>query len=65
VSGDFTTPSKWGCDIQVSPWLGLGGSHHLSPYGIFCASPRGPHSNGILSQDSQMGVPKFSKLGLP
>jgi hypothetical protein len=41
----------------------LRGSHHLPPYSILCASPRGPHPNGILSWDSQMGVPKFSKLG--
>jgi hypothetical protein len=35
------------------------------PYSILCASPRGPHPNGILSRDSQMGVSKFPKLGLP
>jgi hypothetical protein len=41
----------------------LGGSHHLPPYSILCASPRGPHPNDILSWDSQMGVLKFPKLG--
>ncbi len=43
----------------------LGGSHHLPPYIILCASPQGPHANGILSRDSQIGVPKFPQLGLP
>jgi hypothetical protein len=51
-------------DSQDSPWPRLGGSHHLPPYSILCASPRGPHPNGILSRDSQMGVPKLPKLGL-
>jgi hypothetical protein len=43
----------------------LGGSHHLPPYSILCAFPQGPHPNGILYQDSQVGVLKFSSLGLP
>jgi hypothetical protein len=47
-----------------SPRPRLGGSHHLPPYGILCAFPQGPHPNGILSQDSQMGVLKLPKLGL-
>jgi hypothetical protein len=34
-----------------------------SPYNILCASPRGPHPNGILSWDSQVKVPKLPKLG--
>jgi hypothetical protein len=42
-----------------------GGSHHLPLYSILCTSPRGPHPNGILSQDSQMGVSEFPQLGLP
>jgi hypothetical protein len=46
---------------QDSP---LGGSHHLPPYSILCASPRRPHPNGILSWDSQVGVSKFLNLGL-
>ncbi len=33
---------------QDSPRPGLGGSHHLPPYSILCASPWGPHPNGIL-----------------
>jgi hypothetical protein len=41
------------------------GTHHFPPYSIFYASPWGPHPNGILSRHSQMGVPKFPKLGLP
>ncbi len=52
-------------DSQDSPQPGLGGSHHLPPYSILCASPRGPHPNGILSRDFQGGVPKFPNLGLP
>jgi hypothetical protein len=49
---------------QDSPRPGLGGSHHLPPYSILCGYPWGPHPNGILSQDSQMGVPKLPRLGL-
>jgi len=52
-------------DSQDSPGLGLGGRHHLPPYNILCASPQGPHPNGILSRESQVGVPKLPKLGLP
>jgi hypothetical protein len=40
------------------------GSHHLPPYSILCVSPQDPHPNDILFRDSQMGVPKFPKLGL-
>jgi hypothetical protein len=50
---------------QDSPRPGLEGNHHLPPYSILCASPWGPHPNGILSQDSQMRVPKLPKLGFP
>jgi hypothetical protein len=58
-------PTTGNSDSQDSPWPGLGGSHHLPPYSILCASPGGPHPNSILSQDSQVGVPKLPKLGLP
>jgi hypothetical protein len=51
-------------DSQDSPRPGLGGSHHLPLYSILCASPWGPHPNGILSRDSQMEALKFPKLGL-
>jgi hypothetical protein len=34
------------------------------PYSIFCAWPRGQHPNVILFYDSQVGIPKFPKLGL-
>jgi hypothetical protein len=50
---------------QDSSRLGFGGSHHLPPYIILCASPWGAHPNGILSWDSQMGVPKLPKLRIP
>jgi hypothetical protein len=46
-----------------SPRPGLGGSHHLPPYNILYASPWGPHPNGLLSWDSQVGVSKFPQLG--
>jgi hypothetical protein len=51
-------------DSLDSPRPGLGGSHHLSPYNIFCASPRHLHPNGFLSRDSQGGVQKLSRFGL-
>ncbi len=40
------------------------GSHHLSPHNILYAWPQGQHPNVILSQNSQVGVPKFFQLGL-
>jgi hypothetical protein len=52
-------------DSQDSPWPGLGGSHHLPPYSILCATSPHPHPNGSLSRDSQGGVPKLSWFGLP
>jgi hypothetical protein len=52
-------------DTLDSPWPGLGGSHHLPPYSILCSSPRELHPNGTFSQDSQGGVPKLSRVGLP
>jgi hypothetical protein len=51
-------------DTQDSPWPELGGSHHLPPYTILYTFPQGPHPNGFLSRDSQMGVPKSPKLKL-
>jgi hypothetical protein len=42
----------------------LEGSYHLPPYSIFCVTPRHPHPNGFLSQDSQRGVSKLSRFGL-
>jgi hypothetical protein len=50
-------------DTQDSPRPGLGGSNHLPPYSILCASPQGTHPNGFLSQDFQVTVPKFPQLG--
>jgi hypothetical protein len=51
-------------DSQDEPQPGLGGSHHLPPYSILYAWPWDSHSNVILSRDSQVGPPKFPKLGL-
>jgi len=48
-----------------SPRPELGGSHHLPPYNILCVSPRRLHPNGSFSQDSQVGVPKLSWVGVP
>jgi len=50
---------------QDSPRPRLGGSHHLPPYSIFCVSPWRPHLNGSFSRDSQVGVPKLSRVGVP
>ncbi len=33
------------------------------PFIVYFVPPRGPHPNGILSRDSQMGVSKLLKLG--
>ncbi len=52
-------------DTLDSPQPGLGGSHHLPPYSILCSSARRLHPNGSFSQDSQGGVPKLSRFGLP
>ncbi len=58
-------PTPWRTsNTQDSPWPGLRRSHHRPPYSILCDSPRGPHLNDFLSQDSQVGVLKFSQLGL-
>jgi len=48
-----------------SPRPGLGGSHHLPPYSIICVSTRRLHPNGSFSRDSQVGVPKLSRVGVP
>jgi len=52
-------------DSLDSPRPGLGGSHHLPPYSILCSSPPHLHPNGSFSRDSQSGVPKLSRFGLP
>ncbi len=43
----------------------MGKATTFPPYSKLYASPRGPHPNGILSRDSQVGVPKFANLRLP
>ncbi len=52
-------------DLLDSPRPGLRGSHHLPPYSIFYNSPPHLHPNGSFSRDSQSGVPKLSRFGLP
>ncbi len=61
----WCTNEPWAnMDSQDSPWPGLGGSHHLPHCNIICAWPWDKHPNVILSQNSQLGVPKFPTLGL-
>jgi len=50
---------------QDSSRPGLGGSHHLPPYSILCSSPPRLHPNGSFSRDSQVGVPKLSRVRVP
>jgi hypothetical protein len=50
---------------HYGPDSGVGGSHHLPPYSILCITPPHPHLNGSLSRDSQSGVSKLSRFGLP
>ncbi len=52
-------------DTQDSPRPGLGGSHHLPPYNILRSSPPRLHPNGSFSRDSQVGVSKLSRVGVP
>jgi hypothetical protein len=38
----WCTDKPWAnTNLQDSPWPGLGGNHHLPPYSILCAWPRG------------------------
>ncbi len=52
-------------DSLNSPRPGVGGSHHLPPYSILCIVLPRSHPNGSLSRDSQSGVLKLSRFGLP
>jgi hypothetical protein len=52
-------------DSLDSPRPRLGGSHHLPSYSILCVAPPRPHPSGYLSRDSQSGIPKLSRFGLP
>jgi hypothetical protein len=52
-------------DSLDSPRPRLGGTHHLPPYSILCITPREPHPNGTFSRDSQGGISKLSRVGLP
>ncbi len=45
-----------------SPRPGLGGSHHLPPYIILCSFLPRLHLSGSFSRDSQIGVPKLSRV---
>jgi hypothetical protein len=35
------------------------------PYSSLCSSPSRLHPNGTISRDSQVGVPKLSRVGVP
>ncbi len=50
---------------QDSSRLGLGGSHHLPSYSILCSFPPKLHPNDSFSRDSQVRVPKLSRVGVP
>ncbi len=52
-------------DSLDSPRPELEGSHHLPPYSILCIAHPHPQPNGFYSRDSQGGVPKLSRFGLP
>jgi len=58
-----TSHGQLGLIRLITAWTW--GKPPSSPYSIFYASPRGSHPNGILSWDSQVGVSKSPKLGLP
>ncbi len=53
----------WTHKTHHSPDSGV--SHHLTPYSILYVTPRRGHPNGFLSRDSQSGVPKLSRVGVP
>jgi hypothetical protein len=70
VSSHLKTPlglrqATGNLDSLDSPWLRLGGNHHLPSYSILCSSSWRLHPNGIFSRDSQGGVSKLSRFGLP
>ncbi len=52
-------------DSLDSPRPRFGGSHHLPPYSILCVTPPHPRPNDFLLWDSQGGVSKLSRFGLP
>jgi hypothetical protein len=53
----------WTHKIHHGPDSGV--NHHLTPYSILCDSPRHPRPNVTFSRDSQSGVPKLSRIGVP
>jgi hypothetical protein len=56
----WCTDKPWAnTDSQDSSRAGLGESYHLPLYSILCDLSRGLHPNVILSQDSQLGLPRF------
>jgi hypothetical protein len=47
------------------PRPGLERCHHHTPYSILCVRPWEWHPNCSFSRDSQSGVPKLSRVGVP
>jgi hypothetical protein len=52
-------------DSHDTPQPGLGRCHHHTPYSILCIRPWEWHPNGSFPRDSQSGVLKLSRFGLP
>jgi len=50
-------------DTQDSPQPGLGGSHHLPPYSIFCGWPRRLHPNAFSLPGLPSGSPEIAPNG--
>ncbi len=51
-------------DIEDSSQPELGGSHHFPPCSILYVTLWRLHPNGSFSCDSQVGVPKLSRVGV-
>ncbi len=52
-------------DTLDSPWLELGGSHHLPPYNILCGWPQSLHLNGFSLLGFPSGSPEIAPNGIP
>jgi hypothetical protein len=50
---------------QDTPRPGLGGSHHLPPYSILCATFRGLHPNGGTPKLESRNCPETVPVGVP
>jgi len=50
-------------DMLDSPQPGLGGSHHLCPYSIFCGWPWSLHPNGFSLSGLSNGSLEIAPVG--